>query len=149
MNVILRENVENLGSIGEVVRVSEGYARNFLFPRHLAVMANEKEVKQVEHQKRALKKKLAKVKAEKEAFKEQLEAQSLVIRRKAGESQKLFGSITSQDLVEALEQKGLQVERKQIELGGAIKKLGSFKVPVRLMEGVIANLNLSVVADVE
>jgi large subunit ribosomal protein L9 len=149
MNVILKENVENLGSIGDNVRVSAGYFRNFLFPKHLAVQADANNLQQVEHQKRALKNKLAKVRSEKEAEKAQLEALSLVIRRKAGENQKLFGSITHSDIAEAVEQKGLKIDRKQIEVEGAIKKLGTFKIPVRLMEGIIAELNLSVVADVE
>ncbi|MGZ3693873.1 MAG: 50S ribosomal protein L9 [Bdellovibrionota bacterium] len=149
MNVILRENVDTLGSIGDNVRVSAGYARNFLFPKKLAVHADEKNVNQMENQKRSLKKKLAAVKAEKEGEKTQLEALSLVIRRKSGESQKLFGSITNQDIAEAIAQKGFTVDRKQIEIEGSIKKLGSFKVPVRLMEGVIAEVSLSVVADVE
>lgn len=149
MNVILKENVANLGSIGDNVRVSEGYARNFLFPRRLAVQADANNMKQVEHQKRALKNKLAKVKAEKEAEKAQLEALAIVIRRKSGENQKLFGSITHQDIADAVEQKGMKIDRKQIDLEGSLKKLGSFKVPVRLMEGVIAEINLSVVADVE
>ncbi len=149
MNVILRENVENLGSIGDTVRVSNGYFRNFLAPKRLAVQADEKNMIQVEHQKRALKKKLAKIREEKESFKNQLEALSLVIRRKSGENQKLFGSITNQDVADAIEQKGFKVDRKQIEMEGALKKLGSFKIPVRLMEGIIAEVNLSVVADVE
>ena len=149
MNVILRENVETLGSIGDLVRVSTGYARNFLFPKGLAVQANEKNTQQVEHQKRTLKKKLAAIKAEKEALKAQIEGASLVLRRKSGENQKLFGSITSQDIAEALEAKGVKIDKKQIELGGPLKKLGSFKVPVRLMEGVTAEVSLSVVADVE
>lgn len=149
MNVILRENVENLGSIGDNVRVSAGYFRNFLFPRKLAVHADEENLKQVEHQKRALKKKLAAMRAEKEGLKNQLEGLSLVLRRKAGENQKLFGSITNQDIAEAIEQKGVKIDRKQLEMEGALKKLGSFKIPVRLMEGIIAELNVSVVADVE
>jgi large subunit ribosomal protein L9 len=149
MNVILRENVENLGSIGDNVRVSAGYFRNFLFPRKLAVHADENNLQQVEHQKRALKKKLAAVRAEKEGQKAQIEAINLVIRRKAGESQKLFGSITNQDIAEAMEAQGVKIDRKQIELEGSLKKLGNFKVPVRLMEGILAEINLSVVADVE
>ena len=149
MNVILKENVESLGSIGDNVRVSAGYFRNYLFPNHLAVQADENNLKQVEHQKRALKNKLAKVRAEKEAEKAQLEALALVIRRKAGENQKLFGSITHADIAEAVEQKGMKIDRKLIEVEGTIKKLGTFKVPVRLMEGIVAELNLSVVADVE
>jgi large subunit ribosomal protein L9 len=149
MNVILKENVENLGSIGDNVRVSAGFFRNYLFPNHLAVQADEHNIKEVEHQKRSLKSKLAKVRSEKEEEKKQLEALSLVIRRKAGENQKLFGSITHSDIAEAVEQKGLKIDRKQIEVEGAIKKLGTFKIPVRLMEGITAELNLSVVADVE
>ena len=149
MNVILRENVDNLGSIGDNVRVSSGFARNYLFPKKLAVQADEKNVQQVEHQKRALKKKLAALKADKEAQKAQIEGLSIVIRRKSGENSKLFGSITNQDIAEAVAQKGVTIDRKQIELEGSIKKLGSVKVPVRLMEGVTAELNVSVVADVE
>lgn len=149
MNVILRENVSNLGSIGDLVRVSSGYFRNYLFPRKLAVHADENNIHQVEHQKRALKKKLAAVRAENEALKNQLEALSLVFRRKSGENQKLFGSITNQDIAEAIEQKGFKLDRKQIELDGPVKKLGSFKVSVRLMDGIMAEVSLSVVADVE
>ncbi len=149
MNVILRENVENLGSIGDNVKVSSGYFRNYLFPKKLAVHADENNLAQVEHQKRALKKKLASMRAEKEGLKAQLEGLSLVIRRKAGENQKLFGSITNQDIADAIEAQNVKIDRKQLEMEGAIKKLGSFKIPVRLMEGITAELNLSVVADVE
>ncbi|MGZ3652323.1 MAG: 50S ribosomal protein L9 [Bdellovibrionota bacterium] len=149
MNVILRENVENLGSIGDNVRVSSGFFRNYLFPRKLAVHADENNLQQVEHQKRALKKKLAAMRAEKEGLKNQIEAINLVIRRKAGESQKLFGSITNGDIAEAIEAQGVKLDRKQIELEGSLKKLGNFKVPVRLMEGIVAEINLSIVADVE
>lgn len=149
MNVILKENVENLGSIGDNVRVSGGFFRNFLSPRKLAVQADENNLQQVEHQKRALKKKLAAMRAEKEGLKGQIEAITLVIRRKSGESQKLFGSITNGDIAEAMEAQGVKLDRKQIELEGAIKKLGNFKVPVRLMEGIMAEINLSIVADVE
>lgn len=149
MNVILRENVENVGALGDIVKVSSGYFRNFLLPNKLAVHADEHNTSQVEHQKRALKKKLAKVRAENDELKKQLEALSLVIRRKAGEGQKLFGSITNADVADAVEEKGIKIDRKQIDLGGSIKKLGTFKVPARLMEGVVAELNVSVVADVE
>jgi large subunit ribosomal protein L9 len=149
MNVILKENVENLGTIGDVVKVTGGYARNYLLPRGLVAIASDKAVEQVEHHKRALRNKLAKLKEEKDEYRKELEAVSLVIRRKSGENNKLFGSITSQDIWEALEQKGLKVERKSIDLDAPIKKLGSVKVPVRLMEGVVAQINVSVVADAE
>lgn len=149
MNVVLKEAVENLGTIGDVVKVSGGYARNYLLPRGLAVAASENEVHQVEHHKRALKNKLAKLREEKDAYRKELEAASLVIRRKAGENNKLFGSITSQDVHEALEQKGFKIDRKAIELDAPIKKLGSVKIPLRLMEGIVAQINLSVVAEAE
>ncbi len=149
MNVILKEKVENLGMMGDMVRVSEGYARNFLLPRGLAAIANKREVAQVEHQKRALKKKIAQLKADMEAQKTEVEKQSLVFRRKVGESGKLFGSITSQDIADALKEKGITLDKRMIQLEGTIKKLGNFKVPARLMEGVAANINVSVVADVE
>lgn len=149
MNVILKEKVENLGMIGDLVKVSEGYARNFLLPRGLAAIANDKEIAQVEHHKRALKKKLTKLKADMDAQKAEIEKQALVFRRKVGESGKLFGSITHQDIAEALAEKGITLDKRMITLEGTIKKLGSFKVPARLMEGVVANLNVSVVADVE
>ena len=162
MNVILKENVSNLGSIGEIVRVSSGYARNFLFPRRLAEIADDKKscfsvrrtivdkkVAVLEHKKRALKKKLSAIKAEKEEEKNKLEQLALVIRRKAGENGKLFESVTTQDVLEAIEAKGYKLDRKQLELDQAVKKLGTYKVAVRIMEGISAQINLSVVADVE
>jgi large subunit ribosomal protein L9 len=149
MNVILKDKVENLGMMGDLVRVSEGYARNFLLPRGLAAIANKKEVAQVEHQKRALKKKLLQLKSDMEAQKSEVEKQALVFRRKVGESGKLFGSITTQDISDALKEKGISLDRRMIQLEGTLKKLGKFEIPARLMEGVVANLNVSVVADVE
>jgi len=149
MNVILRDNVENLGTLGDIVKVSSGYFRNFLLPNKLAVHADEHNTSQVEHQKRALKKKMAKKREENQALKAQIEAMKIEVRRKAGEGQKLFGSITNADVAEAVEQQGLKLDRKQIDLGGSIKKLGTFKVPVRLMDGIIAEINLSVVAEAE
>jgi large subunit ribosomal protein L9 len=149
MNVILRENVENVGVLGDIVKVSSGYFRNYLLPNKLAVHADEHNTTQVEHQKRALKKKMAKKREENEALKARIEALQIVVRRKAGEGQKLFGSITNADVAEAVEQQGIKLDRKQIDLGGSIKKIGTFKVPARLMDGVIAEINLSVQADAE
>ena len=149
MNVILKEKVDNLGMIGDLVNVSEGYARNFLLPRGLAAIANKNEIAQVEHHKRALKKKLAQLKADMDAQKSEIEKQSLIFRRKVGENGKLFGSITNQDIADALAEKGIKLDRRMIALDGNIKKLGNIKVPARLMDGVVANVNVSVVADVE
>jgi large subunit ribosomal protein L9 len=147
MNVILKEKVENLGSIGDIVRVSSGYFRNFLLPKKLAVHADEHNTTQVEHQKRALKKKLAKVRGENEAVKAKLEALTITLARKAGEGQKLFGSITNGDVAEAIEAQGIKLDRRQIDLGGSIKKLGTVKVPVSLMDGIVANVTVNVVAE--
>ncbi|RYZ94908.1 MAG: 50S ribosomal protein L9, partial [Proteobacteria bacterium] len=148
-NVILKENVDSVGAIGDIVKVSNGYFRNFLLPNKLAVHADEHNTTQVEHQKRALKKKLAKVRGENEDLKKRIEALSIEVRRKAGEGQKLFGSITNADVAEAIEAQGIKLDRKQIDLGGSIKKVGDYKVPVRLMDGIIAEVKLSVVAEAE
>ena len=149
MKVILQETLDNLGSIGEVVRVSAGYARNFLLPRKLATLAGEGQVAQLEHQKRQLQKKIDKIRGEKEVLKKEMEQLSIAVRRKAGENNKLFGSVTNQDVMESLREKGYKVDKKQIELTDPIKKLGNYKVALHLMEGVTAQINVAVIADVE
>ena len=148
MKVILKEVIETLGMIGEVVRVSPGYARNFLFPRDVAIPASTKQVKQLEHHKRSLQRKLNILKKEKEVLKGQMESLTITIRRKAGENNKLFGSVTNQDIHKQLQEKGVKVQRKQIELAQPIKSLGAHKVPCHLMDGVVAQLNVAVVTEV-
>lgn len=148
MKVILKQSLDNLGEIGDIVKVSPGYARNFLLPQNLAIVAGEKQVKELEHHKRALGAKLEKIKEEKREFAKKLEALTITIRRKAGENDKLFGSVTNQDIAESLLEKGFTVDRRGIHINQPIKKLGAYKVQCQLMEGVEAELNVAVVTEV-
>ena len=148
MNVILKQSLDNLGTIGDVVRVSAGYARNFLLPRGLAIVAGAKQVKELEHHKRSLGVKLEKIKEEKREYAKKLEGLTITIRRKVGENEKLFGSVTNQDIAEALKEKGFAVDRRAIHVNQPIKKLGAYKVPCQLMEDVNAELNVAVVTEV-
>lgn len=148
MKVILKQSLDNLGTIGDVVRVSAGYARNFLLPRGFAIVASEKQMSELEHHKRSLNAKLEKIKAEKRDFAKKLEGLTITIRRKAGENDKLFGSVTNQDIAESLKERGFEVDRRTIHIANPIKKLGAYKVPCELMEGVKAELNVAVVTEV-
>ncbi len=148
MKVILKENMDNLGTLGDVVNVAPGYARNFLLPNNKAILASAKQVKKVEHEQRILAKKLDLIKAGKSELKGKLEELTLTIRRKAGENDKLFGSVTNQDIEEALKEKGYEIDRRQIQLSAPIKKLGAHKVPCQLMEEIVAQLNVAVVTEV-
>ncbi len=148
MKVILKETMDNLGTLGDIVNVTPGYARNFLIPNNKAILASEKQMKRVEHEKRLLAKKLEKIKAGKSELKGKLEELTLTIRRKAGENDKLFGSVTNQDIEEALKEKGYKINRRQIQLSNPIKKLGAHKVPCQLMDEIVAELNVAVVTEV-
>lgn len=145
MKVILREPVKNLGPRNAVVEVSDGYARNFLFPRNLAVPATDKQLKSIE--------KLHAVDAHRddrrhaaaEAQQRQLEAASVTIRAKAGESGRLFGSVTAQQIATALkEQHGIEVDRKQVELSDPIRLVGDYTVTVHLLGDLRATLRVEV-----
>ncbi len=149
MKVILNENVEGLGNIGELVTVKPGYARNFLLPRKKAVVADEKNVKEFEHQKRQADRKLEKVTKEAELVKAQVEKVTCVVKHRAGEEGKLFGSVTNIELVEKLTEAGLDIERKRIVLAEPIKTLGEHEVPVKLDAGVVATLKVVVEASEE
>ncbi|MGH7932191.1 MAG: 50S ribosomal protein L9 [Candidatus Binataceae bacterium] len=147
MQLILNEDVTNLGRPGDVVKVRAGYARNYLLPRKLAVEANAKNLRAFDHQKGlALRKREAR-KSQALQVKERIEALALVIAARAGEEGKLFGSVTNIDIERALREQGLDVERRKIILPEPIKQLGDFIVPVRLEPEVEANLKLSVAAE--
>lgn len=148
MKVILKETLSNLGTLGDVVNVAPGYARNFLIPENKAILAEDKQVKKIQHEKRILAKKLEKIKLGKIELKKKLEELTLTIRRKAGENEKLFGSVTNQDIEDALKEKGYEMDRRAIQLENPIRKLGAHKVPCQLMEGVIAELNVAIVTEV-
>lgn len=146
-NILLREDIENLGGRGEVVKVKAGYARNYLLPRGLALLATKGNMKQVEAEKGALLKKRAAEKATADLQAEQMKGISLEFVRKAGEEGTLFGSVTSMDIAEALQAKGYEIDRKKISLKDAIKITGEYSVPVKLHREVILDVPVKVVAE--
>jgi large subunit ribosomal protein L9 len=147
MQVILRDDVPNLGQPGDVVRVRPGYARNFLLPRKLAVEANPKNLRAFEHEKRlALVRRDAK-RAESVKLKDRIERLTIEISARAGEAGKLFGSVTNIDIERALGAQGVSIERRRILLAEPIKELGEFVVPVRVDAEVEASLKLKVAAE--
>ncbi len=145
MNIILLENVPNLGSIGDLVKVKPGYARNYLLPRKLGAVATPENVKQFEHQKRVVAQRMDKLKKGAEELKIKLEATSLQLARQVGEEDKLFGSVTARDIADALTDAGFDVDRKAIELEAPIKTQGVFQVSVKLYQDVIASVKVWVV----
>jgi large subunit ribosomal protein L9 len=144
MKVILKEDVNNLGVIGTVVEVKDGYGRNFLIPRDLAVEANPKNIRHFEHQKKMIDVKVKKVRKTAEDLAEQLSKMTLNLEARAGEEDKLFGSVTTKDIAEAIAQKGVEVDRRKILLDEPIKRLGSYEVPVKVHQDVIANVTVEV-----
>jgi len=149
VQVILSEDVPNLGRPGDVVRVRAGYARNYLLPRKLAVEANPKNLRSFEHQKGLAMRKREVQQNLARGLKERLEALRLILTARAGEEGKLFGSVTNIDLERALREQGVEVERRRILLVEPVKQLGDFSVMVRLQPEVEANLKFSVVAAAE
>jgi len=147
MKLILREDVENLGKGGELVEVKAGYGRNFLLPRGLAVLANPKNVRELDHQKKMAEAKAAKLKASAEAVSRRLADTPIVLKRKVGEQDKLYGSVTALDIVEALAARGLQLDRRTIDLAEPIKAVGDFEVPVKLHREVVGKAKVKVEAE--
>jgi len=147
MKLILREDVENLGRGGDVVDVKPGYGRNFLLPRGLAVVANPKNLREIEHQKGVATAKAAKLKASAEAVAKRLSDTPVTLKRKVGEQDKLFGSVTALDIAEALSARGLQIDRRSIDLADPIKTVGDFEVPVKLHHDVIGKAKVKVEAE--
>ncbi|MEA3362343.1 MAG: 50S ribosomal protein L9 [Thermodesulfobacteriota bacterium] len=146
-SIILRENIDGLGIIGDVVSVKAGYARNFLLPKGLASVANERNVKELDHQKRQLAHKLEKVTKDAEGVKVRVEKVTCEFTQRASEEGKLFGSVTSMDLEAKLQDAGVDIDRKKIQLGEPIKSLGEHIVPVKLDAGVVAELKVVVKAE--
>src|ERR1700730_886103 len=132
MDVILREDIDNLGARGQLVKVASGYARNFLLPKRLAVAATESNKKIVEQERQAHLRREANVEAEASDLGKMMAAVVVTISQKAGENDQLFGSVTTKDIAEALEHQGYTIERRKIALEEPIKTLGEFKVPLRL-----------------
>ena len=149
MEVILREDVEKLGTRGQLVKVASGYARNFLLPKRLAVAATESNKKIVEQGRHAHLRREAKVVGEAGDLAKLMAAVVVTISQKAGENGQLFGSVTSKDIADALEAQGYTIERRKIALEEPIKSLGEFKVPLRLHRDVTVEIAVNVVKEEE
>jgi large subunit ribosomal protein L9 len=147
MEVILKEKVEKLGVKGDVVRVSDGYARNFLFPKKLAVPATPGNKAQIEQEKAAAVRQEAKEKVEAEMLARQMANVSIKLSRKVGENNILYGSVTTLDIAEALEGKGFKIDKRKIELEDHIKSLGQYQVPVKLHREVVVPISVEVVKE--
>lgn len=146
IQVVLQQDMPNLGKSGEVVKVRPGYARNYLIPRRIALVASAKNLAQLEHDKAIATARAAKAKAEAVATAEKIASVSVTIGRKVGEENRLFGSVTAKDVAAALKEKGIEVDRKKIELGEPIKALGTFEVAAKLAGDVEAKIKVEVVA---
>jgi large subunit ribosomal protein L9 len=142
MEVILKEDVPKLGSRGDVVKVAEGYGRNFLLPRKLAIEATSANKAVIDQMKAASVRRSAKEKHEAEALAKQFEGLSVSFQRRSGENDQLFGSVTSSDIADALEKKSFHIDRRKIQLHEPLKSVGEFDVPVRLHKDVTAHIKV-------
>ena len=147
MQVILLENVPSLGKAGDLVKVSDGYGRNYLIPQKKALLATEKSLKVIEHQKRQVQQRLEKGRKDAEKLGQQIENLSCTFAKTVGESGKLFGSVTSMDIENYLKDNGIEVDRKKISLEEPIKSLGMFTVPIKLSTEVTSHLKVWVVQE--
>jgi len=145
--VLLREDIDNLGARGEIVRVKAGYARNYLLPRQLAVEATASNVKQIEGERAALAKREAKERSTADLQADQLRNLTLKFERKVGEAGVLYGSVTSMDLAHALQEQGYEIDRRKIVLREPIKRFGNYTVPVRLHREVTIEIPVSVLGE--
>lgn len=147
MEVILIEDVANLGTIGSLVKVAAGYGRNYLLPKNMAILASTKNKARLEHEKRIANFRRAKAEAAAEGVRTRLESLQLRITRKVGDQDKLFGSVTAHDVQEALERAGITLDRRKVELPDPIKTLGEFNVGVRLSGTIKSAVKLTVAAE--
>ena len=142
MEVILKEDVAKLGSRGDVVKVAEGYGRNFLLPRKLAIEASQGNKKVIDQMRAAAVRRSAKEKSQAEELSKQFDGLSMSFARRSGEQDQLFGSVTSGDIADALEKKGFNLDRRKIQLHEPLKTVGEFTVPVKLHKDVTAHLKV-------
>jgi large subunit ribosomal protein L9 len=147
MEVILRAHVEHLGSRGEVVKVADGYARNYLLPRKLALLATDSNKKQIEREKSKLDLVEAEERKVAEAVAERLTNVEVEIARRVGETDALYGSVTSADIVEALAAKGFDIDRRKLQLADPLKRIGEYDVPVKLHRDVATQIKVKVVPE--
>ena len=147
MEVILKEDVNNLGHRGDVVKVADGYGRNFLLPKKLAMEANAANKAVIDQMKASAVRRSAKEKAEAEALVQQLNNVTVVFERKVGENDHLFGSVTSADIAAQLEAKGFNIDRRKVSLDEPLKSLGEFLIPVKLHREVTAHVKVTIKSD--
>ena len=147
MEVILREHVDNLGKRGEIVKVADGYARNYLLPRKLALPVTDSNKKHVERERRILEAREAQEKGQAEAIAARLSAVDIVITRRVGETDQLYGSVTAADITDVLKEKGFEVDRRKLILPEPLKTIGDHDVPLKLHREVTVPLKVRVVKD--
>jgi large subunit ribosomal protein L9 len=147
MKVILKDDVKSLGSMGQIVDVSDGYARNYLVPRGFAVEANVKNMKAMEHAKKVIQEKAKKIKSQAQDLSGKLTNVTLVIKAKAGEEGKLFGSVTSMDIAEQLKNEGVEIDKKKILLEEPIRRTGSYSINIKLHPEVTTPIQIQVVEE--
>jgi large subunit ribosomal protein L9 len=146
MRVILRENVQNLGKIGDVVTVADGYGRNFLLPRNLAMLANERNVKELQHLHRIAGVRLEHARVESLTVADRMRGQRITVKKHAGDDGRLFGSVTPREIVDLLAERDFMVDRRDLSVKEPIKALGTFEVEVRLHHSVMSTFTLIVEA---
>lgn len=144
MKVILQVDIENVGSMGDMVNVADGYGRNYLIPRNMAIAATKKNIKLVEAQRRELQKKKERLLDSLQKVADRIQELTLHFERQASASGRLFGSVTSANIQEALQANGIEVERRQVLLGASLKELGEHKVPVRLHQELTTRVRLQI-----
>ncbi|MCG3111227.1 MAG: 50S ribosomal protein L9 [Candidatus Manganitrophus sp. SA1] len=145
MKVILREDVDKLGRMGDLVNVADGYARNFLLPRNMAALATTKNIKSLEHEKRVIADRVKKEKMAAEEEAKKISAVSVSIPVQVGEEGKLFGSVTSKDIADAIAAQGFEIDKRRIQLEKPIKEIGTFMVPVKVHHDVTAQVKVEVI----
>jgi len=144
MKIILKTDFASLGKMGDVVMVSDGYARNFLIPKGLAAEASDKNIRTLDHQKQVIAKKAEKEKKNAEQMQESLKDFSCTIHRRSGDQNKLFGSVSAKDIEKALADQGIRIDRKNIVIGEPIRALGDYTIKVKLYPGMTASFSLKV-----
>ncbi len=147
MQVILREDIDKLGKIGDLVRVADGYARNYLVPQKKAIEATPDNVRSMEHAKKMVADRLRKLKKEAAAEADQIKGLAVTIKAKVGEEGKLFGSVTSMDIAEAAKAQGVNIDKRKIALEEPIKRVGEYTVTVKLHADVTADFKVTVAAE--
>lgn len=147
MKVILKEDVRNIGTMGQIVDVADGYARNFLVPKGFAVDANVKNIRALEHAKKTIQEKAKKIRNQAQDLSDKIANMTIVIKAKSGEEGKLFGSVTSMDIAEQMKNQGIDIDKKKIVIEEPIKRLGSYSVGIKLHSDVTTQVTLQVIAE--